>query len=112
MLMTWCTSQTPKGSVSPSSRRGRLSMESKGFCVNMKKSKFLVSGVGDDVFKKSAKYSSADCCSGISNKSIQCSQCNLWAHKKCIVITESLVADPNDVCRRCNCNDHQWLNCD
>ena len=34
----------------------KAGMESKGFCVNMKKTKLLVSGVGHDVLKKSSKY--------------------------------------------------------
>ena len=46
-------------------------------------------------------------CSGVGNKSIQCSHCMLWVHKrKCSGITKWLVGDPNYVCRRCN--DEAW----
>ena len=54
----------------------KAGIESKGLHVNMKK--FLVSGVGHDVLKKSGKNPCGVCSSGASNNSIQCSQCTLW----------------------------------
>ena len=80
----------------------KTGMESKGLHVNMKKTKFLVSGVGHDVPKKSGKYPCAVCLSGVGNNSIKCSQCKLWVHKRCCGITGRLVEDPNYVCPRCN----------
>ena len=76
-------------------------IESKGLHVNMKTTKFLVSGGSHDVLKKSGKYPCAVCCSGIGNNSIQCSQCMLWVHKKWSGITKRLRADPNYVGPRC-----------
>ena len=42
------------------------------------------------------------CCSRVSNKSIELSQCNLWVHKRGSGITGWLVADPNYICPRCH----------
>ena len=48
-------------------------MESKGLHVNMKKTKFLVSGDGHDVLKKPDKHPFAISCSGVGSNSIMCS---------------------------------------
>ena len=79
----------------------KVGMESEGFHVNMKKTKFLVSGDGHDVLKKSVKYPCALCCSGVDGNSILFSQCMLWVCKKCSSITNQLVAHENYVCPRC-----------
>ena len=50
-------------------------MESKGPCVNIKKNKFMVSGVGLDVKIKSDKSPCAVCCKGVGNNFARCSQC-------------------------------------
>ena len=52
----------------------KAGMESKELHVNMKKTKFLVSGGDQDVLQKSDKYPCAVCCSGVSRNSILCSQ--------------------------------------
>ena len=80
----------------------KAGMEIKGLRVNMKKSKCLVSGVGYDVLKQPSKYPCAVYCSGVGNKSIQCSQCMLWVLNRCSGITKRLVANPNYIFRRCN----------
>ena len=79
----------------------KTSMESKGLHINMKETKFLVSGVDHDVLKKSGKYPCAACSSGVGNNSIQCSQCMQWVHKKCSGITKWLLVNSNYVCRKC-----------
>ena len=79
----------------------KAGMESKGLHVNMKKTKFLVSGVGHDVLQKSGKYPCDVCCSGVGRNSILCSHCLLWVHKTCSGITKRFVADPNYICPRC-----------
>ena len=53
----------------------KTGMESKGLRVNMKKTKFLLSGLGLDVLKDSGKHPCAVCRSGVGANSIQCSQC-------------------------------------
>ena len=72
-------------------------MESKGFLVDMKKTKFLVSGDSHDVLEKSGKCPFAVCCSGVGCNSILCSQCMLWVHKQCSGMTKQLVLDENYV---------------
>ena len=52
----------------------KAGMESKGLCINMKKTMFVVSSVGRDVLRKSSKYPCAVCCKGVGNDSIECSQ--------------------------------------
>ena len=80
----------------------KAGMESKGLRVNMKKTKFLISGTGLNVLKKSGKYPCAVCRSGVGNNSIECSQCKMWVHKKCSGIARPLVADPDYICPRCS----------
>ena len=70
----------------------KADMESKGLHVNIKKTKFLVSGDGQDVFQKSGKYRCAVCCSGVDRNSILCSQ-YMWVHKKSSGFTQWLVAE-------------------
>ena len=79
----------------------KAGMGCKGLCVNMKKTNFLVSGHGHDVFEESDKCPCAVCCRGVGYNYIQCSQCILWVHKKYNGITKRLVADSNYVCLRC-----------
>ena len=52
----------------------KTGVESKGVRVNMKKTKFLFSGLGLDVLKISGKHPCAVCRSGVGANSIQCSQ--------------------------------------
>ena len=58
-------------------------MERKGLRVNMKKTKFMVSGLGLDLLCDSGAFSCAVCWSDVGVKSIQCSQYMYWVHKKC-----------------------------
>ena len=76
-------------------------MEQKGFRVNMKKTKFLVSGDGLGVLKKEGRFPCAVCCKGVGRNSICCSKCLLWVHKKCSGIKGRLSSDPDFVCSRC-----------
>ena len=72
----------------------KVGMESKELGVNMKKmKKFMVSGVDLDILKKSGKNPCVVCCYGVGYNSMECSQCELWVHKKCSGITSRLVAD-------------------
>ena len=66
----------------------KAGVESKGLRVNMKMTKFLVSGDGHDGLGESGKYPCAVCCSGVGRNSILCSQCMLWVHKTCSGITK------------------------
>ena len=65
----------------------KAGMGSKGLRVNMKKTKFMVSGIGLDVLENSRKYTCAVCRCGVGNNSIECSQYELRVHKKCSDIT-------------------------
>ena len=82
----------------------KAGMESKGFCTNMKNTKFLASGDDQYVLQNSGKYPCATCCSGVGRNSILCSQCMLWVLKTCSGIIKRLVEDPTYICPRC----HDW----
>ena len=58
-------------------------MQNRGLRVNMKKTKFMISGAGLDVLRDSSAFPCAVCPSGVGGKSISCSQCKSWVHKKC-----------------------------
>ena len=68
-------------------------MESKGLRVNMKKTKFMVSGPGLDLLCDSGALPCAVCPSGVGVNSIQCSQCMYWVHKKCSGVRGRLAED-------------------
>ena len=70
-------------------------MEHKGLRVNMKKTKLMVSGPGLDFLRDSGAFPCAVCGSGVGVKSIQCSQCMYWVHKKCSGVRERLAEDPD-----------------
>ena len=77
-------------------------MENKGLRVNMRKTKFMVSGPGLDLLRDTGAHPCAVCRSGVGVNSIQCSQCRLWVHKNCSGIIGRLTANPLYVCPRCN----------
>ena len=67
----------------------KAGMESKGLRVNMKKTKFLISGVGLSLLQDSGEFPCVICRSGVGVNSIECSQCKLWVHKKCSGLTRN-----------------------
>ena len=73
----------------------------KGLRVNMKKTKLMVSGTGLDLLCDSGAFPCAVCQSGVGVKSIQCSQCMYWVHKKCSGVRGRLAEDPDYICPRC-----------
>ena len=79
----------------------KAGMEEKGLRVNMKKTKFMVTGPGLDLLRDSGGFPCAVCRTGVGVNSIQCSQCKLWVHKKCSGIRGKLMHDPGYTCPRC-----------
>ena len=56
-------------------------MENKGLRVNMKKTKFMVTGPDLDVLRDSGAFLCAVCRDGVgSSNAIKCSQCKPWVH--------------------------------
>jgi hypothetical protein len=74
-------------------------MESKGRRVYMTKINLMVSRPGQDVLCDSDAFPCAVCRSGVRENSIQCSQCNLWVHKKCSDVGGKLEVNPDAVTR-------------
>ena len=52
-------------------------MENRGLRVNMKKTKFMISGAGLDMLQYSGAFPCAVCRSGVAANSISCPQCKL-----------------------------------
>ena len=74
-------------------------MESKDLRVNMKKTQFMVSGLGMDALRDSGNFPCTACHSGIGANSILCTQCNLSVHKKCSKIPgRATTPNPGYVC--------------
>ena len=73
-------------------------MENRGLRVNMKKTKFMISGAGLDMLRDFG-----DCRSGAGANSISCSQCKLLVDKTCSGIKGRLNVTPDYryVCPRC-----------
>ena len=82
-------------------KSGKAGMKNKGLRVDMKKTTFLVSGVGHDVLQLSGECFCAVCCNCIGRNSILCPQCILWVHKTCSGIITRLVEEQNNICRMC-----------
>ena len=78
----------------------KVGMERRRLHVNMKKTKFLISGPGFDVLKQSDNYPCVVCHSGFGNDLIECSQCQLWVHRKRKNIIGQRVAESDYVCPR------------
>ena len=76
----------------------KAGMESRGLCVDMKETKFVVSGVDLDVLQKSGNYPCVVCSKGVCNNSIECLQCKLWVHKRCSGMTGRLMNVRNYIC--------------
>ena len=76
-------------------------LESKGLHVNMTKTKFMASGLGQDILQDSGKFPCAVCRTGVSRSSIRCSKCNSWVHyKKCSGL-KTLSEDLSYECPHC-----------
>ena len=57
-------------------------LESKGLTVNMGKTKVMILGRDLHTLQSSGKYPCAVCRKDVRKKSIFCSGCSFWAHKK------------------------------
>ena len=68
-------------------------LESKGLKVNIRKSKFMISGKDFHTFQTSGKYPCAVCRKGVEKNLIFCSGCSFSM--------SSLFEDPDFSCRRC-----------
>ena len=79
----------------------RNGMETRGLTVNMKKKKIMISGAGLDVLRNSGTFPCTVCRSGVGAKSISCSQCKLWVHKKCSGIKGRPNVTPDYVYPKC-----------
>merc|ERR1712121_308888 len=57
-------------------------LTSKGFKINMNKSKFMISGKEKHVIE-TGKFPCSVCKKGVGNHSVKCTKCEYWCHMKC-----------------------------
>jgi len=70
--------------------------------VNINKTKVMISRKWQKVMQKAVRWPRWVCGRGIGNKSIQCTSCQKWVHRKCSGIKGSMYAVMKTfVCRRC-----------
>ena len=58
-------------------------VESKGTRDNINKTKVTASGESQKVRQKAARWPCGVCSKGVGSKSLQCTSCQKWVHKKC-----------------------------
>ena len=77
-------------------------VESKGMRVNMNKTEVMISGERQMVRQKDVRWPCGVCSKGVGSKSIQCSSCQKWVHKKCSGIKGSMSKVAKSfICRGC-----------
>ena len=103
-LTTCCSSQTPRRSVSPSSRHGRLVWKVKSSMSTWRRPSRPSSWSLLLAMLPSRNLASTPVLPALvvlAATQSQYSQCMWWVHKKCSGITKQLEAASNHVCRRC-----------
>ena len=80
-------------------------MEKKGLRVNAGKTKIMICGTELNLLQISGEFPCAVCCTGVGSKSIFCSGCKHWVHKKCSGL-KRLKKDPDYRCIRCQGTAH------
>jgi len=60
-------------------------VERKGMRVSMKKTKVMISGERQKVTRKAVRWPRGVCSKGVGSNSLQCTSCQKWVHKKCVV---------------------------
>ena len=65
-------------------RSWKAGMESKGLCVNMQKTKVMISGANLYTLKDSGEHPCHVCWKGVGVNSILCTGCSHWIHKKAV----------------------------
>ena len=81
--------------------RWKQGIESKGLCVNTRKTKVMHSRHGLSERQKTSKFLCGVCFKGVGNNSILCSNCHSYIHKRCSGIRGRLREDNNYVCPAC-----------
>ena len=77
----------------------KTSLESHGVCVNVSKTKLLISSAEHNKISVSnPKYPCGVCTLGVGANSILCILCDLWVHNKCSGKTDCLSDNRNFVC--------------
>ena len=77
------------------------SIEIKGLRVSMKKTKVMVSAINHLPSFQSGKHSCGVCFKGVGVRSILCTLCNHWVHKRCSGLKSNLASAINFKCKAC-----------
>ena len=79
----------------------KAGMESKGFGVNIPKTKIMISGLKLDTLEDSGEYPCGVCRKRVGVNSIFCTSCSNWIHKKCSGIHGTVTPNPSFKCSTC-----------
>jgi len=85
-------------------RRWRHGSEEKGLKVNVGKTKVMRCSAEPSVARetvKTVKFPCSICMKSVGSNSIQCSNCNIWVHKKCSGVKGRLKTDGEYKCMKC-----------
>ena len=78
-------------------------VENRGVRINMNKTKVMISGERQKPLQKAARWPCGECGRGVGSKSIQCTSCHKWVHKKCSGIKGSIYKVMRSfICRGCS----------
>ena len=75
-------------------------LTSKGFKINMNKSKFMISGKEKCVIE-TGKFPCSVCHKGVGANSVQCKKCEKWCHHRCSKLGRVSEAGENFICPTC-----------
>ena len=75
-------------------------LTSKGFKINMNKSKFMISGKEKHVIE-TGKFPCSVCHKGVGANSVQCKTCKKWCHHRCSKLGKVSEAGENFMCPTC-----------
>ena len=77
-------------------------LSAKGFKVNTKKTKTMISKPGAGPVQKTGKYPCSVCSKGVGSNSIQCTKCKQWVHALCSRVKGKLTEVKHFVCNSCS----------
>ena len=88
--------------VSVKLERWKAELSAKGFKVNTKKTKIMISKPGACPVQKTGKYPCSVCSKGVVSNSILCTKCKQCVHARCSRVKGKLAVVKDFVCNSCS----------
>ena len=79
----------------------KTNLEKKGLCVNVGKTKIMISAHNASKPVEANKCSCDVCNKGVGSNSIKCLVCGFWVHKRCSNVKGPLKPNPDLKCNKC-----------